>query len=109
MIDTGDERNVTSYLISGTVFSAVFAGSMNYKKYRKNEISQEEMIQDTTKMAVQGGIGTASAVATANYVGNRNYLGALAAIGVGALGIYGTEVVSEIIEEKRRINRIEDD
>jgi len=108
MIDTGDERNVTSYLISGTVFSAVFAGSMNYNKYRKNELSQKEMVQDTAKLAVQGGIGTASAVATANYVGNGNYLGALAAIGMGALGVYGAEKISEIVEEKSNQKRSEE-
>ena len=100
MIDTGDERSVTGHFISGTVFSAIFAGAMNYNKYKNEELSKDEMIQDTGRLALQGGIGTASAVATANYVGNGNYLGALTAISLGAMGIYGVQKASEMIEEK---------
>lgn len=42
-IDTGDERSVTGHLISGTVFSAVFAGSINYSKYKKDEITKKNL------------------------------------------------------------------
>ena len=109
MIETGDERNVTSYMISGTVFSAVFAGSMNYSKFKKDQITKDEMIQDTAKMAIQGGIGAASAVATANYIGSGNYIGAMMAIAGGAMGIYGTQMISEVVEKKIKINKIEDE
>ncbi|NKQ40629.1 MAG: hypothetical protein HF962_03565 [Sulfurovum sp.] len=99
MIDTGDERSVAGHFISGTVFSAIFAGSMNYNKYKKNEISKDEMIQDTTKLATQGGVGTASAIATANYIGRGNYVAALTALSIGAMGIYGAQKISEMYEK----------
>ena len=106
MIDTGDERSVTGHFISGTVFSAIFAGAMNYNKLKKEEISKDEMVQDTARLALQGGIGTASAVATANYVGNANYLGALTAISLGAMGIYGVQKASEIVEKKQEAKQL---
>ena len=101
MIDTGDERSVTGHFISGTVFSAIFAGSMNYNKHKKEEISKDEMIKDTAKLALQGGVGTASAVATSNYIGKGNYIGALTAISLGAMGIYGAQKITEMIEEEK--------
>ena len=101
MIDTGDERSVTGHFISGTVFSAIFAGSMNYNKCKKEEISKDEMIKDTAKLAIQGGMGTAAAVATSNYIGKGNYIGALTAISVGAMGIYGAQKIGEMFEEER--------
>ena len=101
MIDTGDERSVTGHFISGTVFSAIFAGSINYNKYKKEEISKEEMITESTKLAIQGGVGTAAAVATANYIGKGNYIGALTAISLGAMGIYGAQKIGEIYENKK--------
>ncbi len=101
MIDTGDERSVAGHLISGTVFSGIFAGAINYNRYEKKEISKEEFIHDTGRLAVQGGIGTASAIATANYIGRGNYIGAFAAVGLGALGIYGAQKISERIEQKK--------
>ncbi len=106
MIDTGDERSVIGHFISGTVFSAIFAGAMNYNKYKKEEISKDELVQDTGRLALQGGIGTASAVATANYVGKGNYIGAFTAISMGAMGIYGTQKISEMLEEKPELKRV---
>lgn len=106
MIDTGDDRSVTGHFISGTVFSAIFAGAMNYNKYKKEDISKEELVQDTGRLALQGGIGTASAVATANYVGNGNYIGALTAISLGAMGIYGVQKASEVLEKKEEVKQI---
>jgi len=106
MIDTGDERSVTGHFISGTVFSAIFAGAMNYNKYKKEEITKDELIQDTGRLALQGGIGTASAIATANYVGKGNYVGALTAISLGAMGIYGTQKISEMLEEKTELKLV---
>lgn len=107
-IDTGDERSVTGHLVSGTVFSAIFAGSINYNKYQKDEISKTELINDTTRMAIQGGIGTAAAVSTANYVGRGNWLGAFASIAIGASSIYATQKVYENIENKNNTKLIED-
>jgi len=98
VIDTGAERSVTGHLVSGTVFSAIFAGSINYNKYQKDEISKNELINDTSRMAIQGGIGTASAVATANYIGRGDWMSAMTAITVGAAGIYGTQKIYEKIQ-----------
>ncbi|MEA2099257.1 MAG: hypothetical protein U9P72_03920 [Campylobacterota bacterium] len=108
LIDTGAERSVTGHFISGTVFSAIFAGSMNYSKYQKNEITKKEMIGDTYKMAIQGGVGTASAIATANYIGRGNYLGALSAISIGALGINGAQKLYEKIDYNEKPKLIEE-
>ena len=99
-IDTGDERSVTGHLVSGTVFSAIFAGSINYNKYQKDEIDKSELVNDTTRMAIQGGIGTAAAVATSNYVGRGDWLSALTSIAVGATSIYATQKVYDNIENK---------
>ncbi len=89
-VDT-TQRDVTSFLISGTIFSATFAGSMNYSKYKKDKISKYEAIKETAKLGVQGGIGTGCAVSAANSIAKKNYLGALFAIGLGAVGVYATE------------------
>jgi hypothetical protein len=112
VIDTGAERSVTGHLVSGTVFSAIFAGSINYNKYQKDEISKNELVNDTTRMAIQGGIGTASAVATANYIGRGDWISAMTAVTLGAAGIYGTQKIYEkiqsnstnLIEVKEEIN-----
>ena len=97
-IVTGEERSVTGHFISGTVFSAVFAGSINYSKYKKDEISKEEFINDTTKMAIQGGVATASAVAVTNCIGKGNILGALSSASIGAMGVYATQKVYDRLE-----------
>lgn len=100
VIDTGAERSVTGHLISGTVFSAIFAGSINYNKYQKDEISKNDFVNDTARMAIQGGIGTASAVATANYIGRGDWMSAMTAVTLGAAGIYGTQKIYEKIENQ---------
>lgn len=97
-MDTYTERDAVSYLMSGTIFSATFAGSMNLSKYHKKEITKQQMIQDTTKLAVQGGIGTGSAVAATNCIGRGDYLNAMLIVGLGAIGVYGTEKISQMIE-----------
>jgi len=108
-IDTGDERSVVGHLVSGTVFSAVFGGSINYSKYKKDEIDKNELFNDTAKMALQGGIATASAVATANYIGRGNWLGAMTAASIGAMGVYTTQKVYDKLEiESQKIKEIED-
>ena len=93
------ERDPTSYMISGTIFSAIFAGAMNLSKYHKKEISKEEMFQDTTKLAIQGGIGTGSAVAATNSIEKGEYLNAMLLVGLGAAGVYGAEKASQMIED----------
>ncbi len=98
-MDNYVERDAVSYLMSGTIFSATFAGSMNLSKYKKKEITKREMIQDTTKLAVQGGIGTGSAVAATNCIGKGDYLNAMLVVGLGAIGVYGTEKISEMVEK----------
>jgi len=90
VVDT-TQRDVTSYLISGTIFSATFAGSMNYTKYKKDEISKYEAIKETAKLGVQGGIGTGCAVSAANSIAKKDYVSALFAIGLGAIGVYATD------------------
>lgn len=98
MINTGDERNITGHFVSGAVFSAIFSSAMNYNKYKKSEITKKEMIQDTAKLTIQGGLGTASAIATANYIGKGNYVGALTALSLGAMSLYATEKAYEMYD-----------
>ena len=108
VIDTGDERSIAGHFISGTVFSGIFAGSMNYNKYNKNEISKSEFINDTTKLALQGGIGTSAAIATSNYIGRGNWLGAMSAISIGVIGVYGTQKLYEKLEiESKKTKELE--
>ncbi len=108
-IDTGDQRSVTGHFVSGTVLAGVIAGGLNYSKYKKEEISQKELINNTTKVAFQGGIATASAIATANYLGTGNILGAMTAMSVGAMGVYTTQKVYDKLEiESQKTMEIED-
>lgn len=107
-INTGAERSVVGYLVSGTIFSAVFGGSINYAKYKKDEISQKELVQDTAKIALQGGIATASAIATANYIGRGNWVGALTSVSIGVMGVYSAQKVYDKLEiEAKKVKEIE--
>ena len=99
-MDTYEQRDVTSYLISGAIFSATFAGSMNLSKYHNKQITKKEMIQDTAKIAIQGGIGSGSAVAATNYIGKGEYFNAMLSVGLGAIGIYGIEKISQAIKDE---------
>jgi hypothetical protein len=108
-INTGTERSVVGHLVSGGVFSAVFALSTNYTKYKKQEISKEEFFKQTLKTTLQGGIATASAIATANYVGKANYIGALGAASIGVMGVYTTDRVYDKLEiQANKTKEIED-
>ncbi len=98
MIESIEERSVSSYAVSGTVFSAIFAGSMHYDRYRKQALSKKEAIAATLRLSAQGGIASASAVATANAIGKRDYLGATLNVCVGLLGVYGIQKISEKFE-----------
>jgi len=98
-IDTGTPRNVTGHVISGALASGALAGALNYDKFKKEQLSQQEAVQNTIKLSVQGGIATGSAIAAANYIGQGNILGMLSAISIGAMGVYATEKVSEQIEQ----------
>jgi hypothetical protein len=98
IIDTGDERNVTGHFVSGAIAAGVFAGSMNYNKYKKADISQKEFLSETIKTSIQGGVGTAAAVSTANYLGKGDYVAALTAMSLGVVGVYATEKLYENID-----------
>ncbi|MDY0321207.1 MAG: hypothetical protein RBR23_05675 [Arcobacteraceae bacterium] len=100
MINTGTPRNIAGHTVSGAIASSIVAGAINYNKYKKDEMSQNEAIQDTIKLTLQGGIATGSAIAAANYLGNGNILGLLSAISLGAMGIYATEKISDNLSQK---------
>ena len=100
IIDTGDERSVTGHFVSGAIAAGVFTGSMNYSKYKKADISQKEFLAETVKNSVQGGMGTAAAVATTNYIGRGDYIAALTAMSLGVVGVYATEKLYENIDYK---------
>ena len=99
MIDTGDDRNVVGHTISGAIASAVVVGSLNYSKYKKNEISKNAAIADSIKLTTQAGIATGSAIAATNYIGNNNAMGFLTALSLGAFGIYAVEQLAQKREE----------
>ena len=102
MIDTGEPRSVTGHAVSGAVASAVVAGSINYNNYNKDKITKEEAVQNSIKLAVQGGVATGSAIAATNYLGKGNYLGMLAAVTLGLGGVYAVEKVAEKISETKQ-------
>ena len=104
MIDTGDERNVLGHAVSGSIVAGVLAGSINYSRYKKADIGQKEFLSETMKTTVQGGIGTASAIATANYIGRGDYLGALTSMSLGMVGVYTTEKLYENLEYEEKIS-----
>jgi len=97
-IDTGAPRSVTGHFISGAIASSIVSSALNYQKYQKSEISKNQMIQDTLKMTVQGGIVTASAIATTNYIGEGKIMQAMTAMSIGAMGVYGTQKVYDKLE-----------
>jgi uncharacterized membrane protein YeaQ/YmgE (transglycosylase-associated protein family) len=104
MIDTGDERSVMGHAVSGSIVAGVLAGSINYNQYKKADISQKEFLAQTAKTTIQGGVGTASAVATANAIGKGDYVGALTAISLGVVGVYAAEKLYEKLENKETID-----
>lgn len=102
LIETGDSRHVVGHIVSGAAASAVVAGSINYGKYKREEISSQEAVKNSVKLTAQGGIATGSAVAAANYLGQNNFLGFLTALSVGAMGVYGVEQISQRLDHKAR-------
>ena len=110
-IDTGAPRSVTGHVVSGALASGALAGALNYDKFKKEQMSKNEAVQNTIKLSVQGGIATGSAIAAANYIGQGNFFGMLTAVSIGAMGVYATQKVSEEIEsnfmEHKKSNTIE--
>lgn len=91
IIDTGDERHIVGHFVSGAVAGAIAGGTLNYNKYKSEDITKAQFLNTTAKTTVQAGIGTAAAISTANNMGKGNWLGVFASIGIGAIGVYGTE------------------
>lgn len=80
-------RVPVDYFVSGAITSGVITGGFNYTKYKEGDISKNDAIKNTLKIASQGGIASGSAIASVNYLANKNYLGAVLsmAIGVGSV------------------------
>ena len=97
MLNIGDERNVAGNFVSGALASGIVTGSMNYNRYKKADIGQAEFLSETIKISLQGGVGSAAAIATTNYVGKGNYLAAVKAFSLGAMGVYAIEKIYENI------------
>jgi len=97
-VNTGAPRSVTGHFLSGAIASSIVTGALNYQKYQKSEITKNQMIVDTLKMTVQGGVVTASAVATTNYIGEGKIMQAMTAMSIGAMGVYGTQKVYDKLE-----------
>ena len=96
IIDTGEPRHVLGHIVSGAIASAVVSGTINYKKYKQEEVSYNEALTDTVKRTSQGAIATGAAIATANYVGQKGGLyKALTAASIGMAGIYALELIDE--------------
>ena len=97
-IDTGDERHIVGHFVSGTIASGVLASTLNYNKYKNDEMSKSEMLNNTAKLAVQGGVGTAAAISAANNMGKGNWLGVVASIAAGVGGVYATQIFYDKLE-----------
>jgi hypothetical protein len=102
-INTGTPRNVNGHIISGTLASGAIASAINYNAYNKAEISKQHAIQNSIKLALQGGIATGSAIAATNYLGKNNFMGMISAISLGAFGVYAIEKLNEKWEQKNTI------
>lgn len=101
LINTGEPRNIIGHIVSGAVASGIIAGTINYKKAQKKEITKQEAIKDSVKKTSQGAIATGTAIATANYLGQKGgFLKAMTALSVGMAGIYALEVIDEKLDEK---------
>ncbi len=99
-INTGEPRNVVGHIVSGAIASAIVSGTINYKKTKQKQISQQEAIKDTIKKTTQGGIATGSAIAAANYIGQGNgFMKAMTAISIGMAGIYAVEILDEKLSQ----------
>jgi len=94
-IDTGEERSVVGHALSGALSAGMVSGTLNYNRYRQEQMSKEKALKNTLKLTLQGGIVTASAIAASNYVGRNSYLGVLTAVSLGVAGIYGVEKLYE--------------
>ncbi|WP_041959121.1 hypothetical protein [Sulfurospirillum arsenophilum] len=90
-INTGTPRSVTGNIVSGALAAGMVATALSYTKYKQAELSKEEAIKQSLKLAVQGGIATGSAIAAANALGRNSWLGLLGSLSVGIAGIYGIE------------------
>ncbi len=109
LINTGEPRNVLGHIVSGAVASAIVSGTINYKRVKDEEISQNEAVKDTVKRTSQGAIATGAAIATANYLGQKGGLfKALTAASVGMAGIYALEVIDETLSAKYEALSCED-
>lgn len=98
-VDTGTPRSVMGHFVSGAVASSVLASALNYNRYKKDELCQQEAIKNTAKLTLQGGIATSSAIAAANYLGKGEILQMFSAISLGMMGIYGIEKLEEKTEQ----------
>lgn len=85
LINTGDERNVTSHFISAAVATALVSTSVNRQRSSAKE--------NVYKTAIQGGIATAGAVSATNKIGRGDYLGALLSVTIGGAAVYALEKV----------------
>ena len=99
-IDTGTPRSVQGHVVSGAFASGAIAAALNYNRYKKEQISKNEAIQDTLKLTIQGGIATSSAIAAANYLGEGSLIKMVNAVSLGIFGIYALEKIDEKITKK---------
>ncbi len=99
-IDTGEPRHIQGHFISGAIAAGIVVGTRNYTQYKKDEISSKELLSNTVRLSLQGGIATASAISTANCIGRGNWLGAGISLGAGALGVYATEKFYDKVDTK---------
>jgi hypothetical protein len=106
-IDTGEIRSVSGHTVSGAIAAGTVAGAINYNRYKKDEISKNEALQNSAKLTLQGGIATGASIATANYIGKGSWLHALGALSIGIAGVYGIEKLSQKYNAKSVSNEDE--
>jgi len=104
-LDLGTPRSVAGHFVSGGIAASIISGALNYQKYKKEEITQSEMMRDTLKISLQGAIASASAVATTNYIGESKIVEAMTALSIGAIGVYGTQKVYDRLEVQVNKNK----
>ncbi|ASM40786.1 hypothetical protein CSPB12327_05890 [Campylobacter sp. RM12327] len=83
-LKTSNSRLPVDHFISGALFGGITAGAFELQSKNKNTA---QIVKNTTKYALEGGIATSLAISASNKIVQKNYLkaGFDIALGIGLL------------------------
>lgn len=103
------DRAPLDYFVSGAITSGVITGGLNYGKFKEGQISKNDALNSTLKVASQGGIASGSAIASVNYLANKNYLGAILSMAFGVGSVVAIEKISSEISDEKNTKKIKEE